>query len=181
MRSGDRYGADGGVDPAAMRRASLRRFRAAALGLGLGLGVLCVTGPVAADEASHRRAAERLLEVAGSATLMSSTIDVLLEAQIRSTPQLAPFADVLRRFLDQYMSFEALKEELLALYVADFTEAELDELAAFYRTPTGAKAIARLPILMARGGQIGERRMRANQAELVRMIQEEQQRLGTGR
>lgn len=175
MRARDRPEPDGCFDPAAVSGTMSCRLLAASLGLAVWL----VAGPVAADEASHRRAAERLLDVSGTASTMASAMDVLLQAQLRAAPQLAPFEGVIRKFLDKHMSFDAIRDELVALYVADFTEAELDELAAFYRTPTGARSIARLPVLMARGGQIGERRVRANQAELVRMIQEEQQRLGT--
>jgi hypothetical protein len=143
----------------------------------LGLALLLGGGPAAAEEDSHRRAAERLLEAAGTRATMDSAIDLMMQAQIRSTPQIAPFEGVLRTFLDRHVGYAAMKDELVSLYVADFTEAELDELAAFYRTPTGAKAVARIPILMSRGSQIGERRVRANQAELVRMVQEEQRRL----
>lgn len=151
------------------------------LGASLALALFLAVGTAAADEASHRRAAERLLDAVGTQTTMESAIDLMMQAQLRSTPQLAPFEGIVRTFLDRYVSFASMKDELVSLYVADFTEAELDELAAFYRTPTGAKAIARIPVLMSRGSQIGERRVRANQAELVRMIQEEQQRLGITR
>ena len=143
----------------------------------VGIGLLFSAAHGAADDASHRVAAERLLDAADTPKAMRSAMDLMLQAQLRAAPQLAPFETVLRTFLDRSVSFEALKDALVSLYVADFTESELNEIAAFYRTPAGAKAVARMPVLMARGGQLGERRVRANQAELVRMIQEEQQRL----
>lgn len=147
------------------------------LGCVLALGLTTAVA-ARADEASHRLAAERLLTAADTPKMMRSAMDLMLQTQLRAAPQLAPFEKILRDFLEKHVSYDALKDELVALYVADFTEGELDEIAAFYRTPTGAKAVARMPVLMARGGQLGERRVRANQAELVRLIQEEQQRLG---
>ena len=153
-----------------MRRMTLP---ASLLAIGLIAG-----GAARADEASHRLAAERLLDAAGTPTAMRAAMDSMLQMQLRGAPQLAPYEGVLRTFLEKHVSYEALKDELLALYVADFTEAELDEIAAFYRTPTGTKAVARLPMLVSRASQLGERRVRSNQGELVRLIQEEQRRLG---
>ena len=63
------------------------------------------------------------------------------------------------------MAFEGGKPELMAfvtqIYAARFTQAEIEDLTQFYRTPTGQKYLAELPALtqkaVAFGQQWGER------------------------
>ena len=66
--------------------------------------------------------------------------------------------------------WEALKDEFVALFMEAFSESELMEMAAFYETPTGQKAIEKTPQLVQRGAQIGARRVKQNKAELERLI-----------
>ncbi|MFO0891794.1 MAG: DUF2059 domain-containing protein [Isosphaeraceae bacterium] len=126
-----------------------------------------------ADEKSHRKAAEDLLLAANIESQLRSSIDQSIALQIKVNPQLAPMKDTFLRFFAKYMSWEALKEDVIAMYAEAFTEAELREITAFYRTPTGRKMIEKMPVLMAKGMQLGVSRVQANQAELRRMVEEE--------
>jgi len=126
-----------------------------------------------ADEASHRRAAEELLKAADGQKAMQAAIDQMLDLQIKAQPQMAKYRGAMRKFFDKYLSFESLKDDMIKLYMEEFTEKELREIAAFYRTPTGKKAIAKLPALMAKGGQIGLKKVMAHQDELRKLIEEE--------
>lgn len=45
---------------------------------------------------------------------------------------------------------------LVGIYVEEFSENEIIELMAFYRTPLGRKTLKKLPVLFERGGAIGE-------------------------
>ena len=47
--------------------------------------------------------------------------------------------------------------EMVPLYVNNFTTAEINELAAFYRTPLGRKMMATMPRLAAESMAIGQR------------------------
>ena len=53
---------------------------------------------------------------------------------------------------------------------SEFAEAELRDMIAFYKTPTGQKAIAKLPALMAKGAQIGQQRIQEHLPELQEAI-----------
>lgn len=134
-----------------------------------------------ADEASHRRAAEDLLVATAAESTMNASIDQMMAAQLQLQPQLAPFRDVMRGFIEQNVGYAAMKDEMIALYVGEFTEPELVELAAFYRTPTGSKAIAKVPTIMARSVQISMARMQARQGELVKLLEDEVKRRGGAR
>ena len=60
---------------------------------------------------------------------------------------------------------------------AGFTEEELREMAAFYRSTTGQKLARATPQLTRLGAELGERTLRAHAAELDEMIA---RRVGAG-
>lgn len=66
---------------------------------------------------------------------------------------------------------------MIDLYAEAFTETELEEIRAFYATPTGRKTIQLMPELMAKGAQIGSQRIQQNIQELEIMIRKETERL----
>ncbi len=126
-----------------------------------------------ADQESHRKAADNLLEVMGVENQLQTAIDQSLDLQAKSNPQIAPFKDTMKRFLTKHMSYSSLKEDFITIYVDAFTEEELDEITAFYRTPTGRKMARKMPELTVKGMQLGAKRVQDNQAELRQMIQDE--------
>ena len=54
-------------------------------------------------------------------------------------------------------TIDEMLRETEQLYARHFTAAELDQIAAFYRTPVGAKMLASMPQVMAESMQIGQR------------------------
>jgi hypothetical protein len=129
------------------------------------------TLPAAADPAAHQEAARQLLAAVNMERMLSQSIEQMLELQIQQNPQLAPFRQTMLDFLDKYMSYESLEEDLVALYAEAFSEAELRDLVAFYETPTGQKTVQLMPTLMSRGAQIGAKRVQDNIGELQKAIQ----------
>jgi hypothetical protein len=97
----------------------------------------------------------------------------MVDMQVKANPQIAPHADVLKGFLLKHMSWDSLKEDLITIYADAFTEEELGQVAAFYRTPAGKKVVEKTPELMTKGMELGVRRVQENQAELQQLIQSE--------
>jgi uncharacterized protein len=126
-----------------------------------------------ADTKSHRKAAEDLLTVMGVETQLLSAIDQTLDLQIKANPQLEPFKGVMKKFFLKYMSWNGLKEDIVVIYADTFSEQELNEIKAFYLTPTGKKMAAKMPELMGKGMQLGVKRVQDHQDELRQMLQEE--------
>ena len=112
---------------------------------------------VQADEASHRAAAERFLRLAKAdamtAPLYNQT-ERLLTAQFAQMGGSMQYETILRDYrqrarllLDEQLGWEAIRDELIALYLPVFSEQEFDELSAFYRSPAGSKLLEHLPEL----------------------------------
>lgn len=124
----------------------------------------------AAPPASHLKAAEEVLAALDMETLLSESIDSTLRMQMEANPMLKDFEDIMRSFLRKYLGWESIKPQVVTLYAEAFTEPELKQLGDFYRTPLGAKVAKLMPVLLEKGGQIGQAAVEAHQGELEEAI-----------
>lgn len=137
------------------------------------LGVLAILSPLAAraDETTHRASAEALLNNMEMDKLMSQSVDQMLQMQVQQNPAIAPYQAQMKTFLSKYMSWAAMKDDMVKIYVAEFTEPELRELNAFYQTPLGKKTVQKMPTLLAKGAELGQKRVQEHLPELQAAIQ----------
>lgn len=136
----------------------------------LGTAFLFAPSPSRADEASHLKASLDLLEAAEMEMVFTKTIDQSLAQQIADNPALRELEPVMKAFFDKYMSWNALKDDMAKLYAERFTEAELIDITAFYKTPSGKKMAQVTPDLMTKGSEMGQSKVQAHLTELEEMI-----------
>jgi len=129
-----------------------------------------------ADAASEKEA-EKLLNMVGTQEVMEQSMSQMLDIQLQQNPALAPYKGVMMEFLNENMSYESLKPELIKMYSEEFTSSELREINAFYSTDVGKKSIEKMPTLMMQGGQLGATRVQENIGDLQAMIQAESERI----
>ena len=123
-----------------------------------------------ADDASHRKAAESLLNLMGMDHLLDQSVDQMLQMQVQQNPQLAQFQPQMKAFLNKYMSWASMKDDMAKIYADEFSEAELNDLTKFYQTPLGKKTIEKMPSLMAKGAAMGQKRVQEHLPELQAAI-----------
>lgn len=123
-----------------------------------------------AQDAGHRAAVQELFDLMNMEAVLKDSIDQSLDIQIQAEPGLAPFRDTMKAFFDKYMSYESLRAPLMQVYTDAFTEAELKEITAFYRTPVGQKTLEKMPAMYQKGAEIGMQRVQENMGELQQMI-----------
>lgn len=111
-----------------------------------------------------------MLEIMRMAQVLEHSIDRALEIQLQANPKLLPFRDVMREFFARYMSWKSLEEDFIRMYTETFTAQELRDIADFYRTPTGVKALSSLPALMEKGAALGQQRVQEHMGELQEMV-----------
>jgi hypothetical protein len=126
--------------------------------------------PAAAQETLRHELALQLLEAMRMPDQIAASIATVVATQTRQNPDLPGLGEVLREFLSRYVTWDAMKDEYAELYAGAFTEEELREMTAFYRTPTGQKLARSTPQLTRLGAELGERTMRAHSAELDQLI-----------
>lgn len=114
--------------------------------------------PVAyADDVSHREAAERFLKLANAQGMTAPVYrqaEQLLATRFAQMGGSMQYESILRDYrqrarvmLDEQLSWEAIRDELVELYLPVFSEQEFDELAVFYQSPAGSKLLEHLPEL----------------------------------
>jgi hypothetical protein len=142
---------------------------------GLAAFIILLTAglPARADDESHRQAAEELLRAMRVDKQMESALEQTLDVSIKSQPSLKPYREVMRKFFAKHIGYDALKEDLVKIYVEEFTEPELRQILAFYKTPAGKKMVEKSPALMSKSMQLSMERVSKNQDELKQMIEAE--------
>jgi hypothetical protein len=126
--------------------------------------------PAAAQETLRHELALQLLEAMRMPEQIQASVAMAVATQTRLNPDLPGLQEVLREFLNRYVTWEAMKDEYAEIYAGAFTEEELREMAAFYRTPTGQKLARSSPQLTRMGAELGERILRAHAAELDQLL-----------
>jgi len=109
------------------------------------------------------------------------------EAAVRGTPnlsdaerakrmadvdkRLANVAPLMTQLFNDPTLIDDMVNEIVPLYARHFTADEMRQLAAFYRTPVGAKALEKMPQLMGESMQIGQRVVAPRVEKLMRDVQ----------
>jgi hypothetical protein len=131
-------------------------------------------GPAFAEEApSETRLdlATELLELLDVERSMLGGATAMADAMIAQNPMLTPYRSVLLEWSRKHLTWESLQPRFAEMYAEAYTEKELRDLIAFYRTPTGRKAVEVGPDLMQRGAMVGNEVAQENMPELERMIE----------
>ncbi|HSE83014.1 MAG TPA: DUF2059 domain-containing protein [Thermodesulfobacteriota bacterium] len=131
---------------------------------------------LAADDTSHRKAVEEMFTVMNMESFSSKLIDQMLQMQLQRNPELEPYKGTLQVFFNKYVGWASMKDEMVQNYKEAFTEQEIKEITAFYKTPTGQKVLQKMPELMAKGAQLGVSRVQNNIGELEEMLKKEMEK-----
>lgn len=140
-------------------------------GLLLAFNVHLVVAQDMPVSAGREAAARELVEIMNLERQMMGGATAMMDALVLQSPQLNAYRDVILGWAKSVMSWEVFGPKYVAMYAAAFTEQELRDLIAFYRTPTGQKALTLLPELASQGAQFGAIEARARQSELQQLIQ----------
>jgi len=126
-----------------------------------------------ADTDSHRQAVETLFKLTHMEQKVNESVDNVLLIQLQQSPQLQPHRQALDDFLQKHIGWNSMKEAIAAMYMKAFSEAELDEMNAFYITPTGQRVINDVPQLVQRRNQLAMQRMQDNIGELQKLVDQQ--------
>lgn len=126
---------------------------------------------------SHKAAAAELLEAMGAAEMSVRAATAHAEAKLQDNPLMEPYRDLLMTWIEKALSWERLRPRMIDIYAEAYTESELRELIAFYKTPIGRKTLEKMPILTEKGAQAGQELIAEQQAELQQMLAVRQREL----
>jgi uncharacterized protein len=123
------------------------------------------------EKSKHYRAAEELLLTMNMKQVIDESLHQMLAVQLRNNPNLQPAEATLKQFFGKYMSWEALREDYIKIYMEEFTEEELKDMKSFFKTDTGKKWAAKQTTLMMKGAQLGQSKVQEHMGELQEMLQ----------
>lgn len=141
------------------------------------IAVAAGPAPKPAPTARHLEKTIVLLELMGAERLMMRGFSETMAMQLKASPQLVPFADVIEAWAKEVMKWENVREPLAQLYAEAFTEEEIDGLVTFYRSPLGQKLKETQPELAARGMAVGRKLADARRDDLMRRLDERRKEL----
>ena len=140
-----------------------------------------------ADNESHWRKAEELIQLSPTGKLvedMVQKLEGLLEQQVISmhqsltTEYLMPseinkhldiYEKKAKEVLHEKLSKESFYMELIPMYMANFSEAELDQILEFHRSPIGKIVNERMPLVLTQSEEIGAELSRAYFQEIQKL------------
>ena len=154
-----------------------QRLTLVALACSLALSLNPAVAQQADGDAAQLAAASELFQTMQLEKTLGEAIEATVDLQIRQNPAIGPYRAVMLAFFTKYMSWNSLKEDVSRIYVASFSTEELRDLAAFYRTPVGAKSALLMPKLMNQGAELGMKRVQEHMPELIESLEAESKRL----
>jgi uncharacterized protein len=145
----------------------------------IGLALLGATAHAATPNDEKTKLAIELMDVTHSERNVHAMIDqipTLMKEQMKSVatcdaakPIVEQFSADMSEKLTTTMFSDDFKVDTAAVYAEVFTEDELRQIIAFYRTPIGEKMLARMPELMQKSMQIAQQRMASVMPEIKKL------------
>jgi hypothetical protein len=141
-----------------------------------------INGGAWALEPAHTKAIEELLELSNTQKSYESSVIGAFEASIaNSAAQLPPdqkpkFDRAMKRVKELMLStmgWEAMKPDILALYGAKFTQAELEAVLPLMRDPAMKAFVAKSAPLAAEAAKLGSAKAQGMQAAILEIVKEE--------
>jgi uncharacterized protein len=162
----------------------IRRWsRALTLAASLAVTLMAVA-PAAAQTPEAQEAAKELMVTMRSAdqfkAIMPSLMQALKPAIVQNRPEVEHDFDALVPALLGAMTsrLDEILDKVAGIYARNFTAAELKEVTAFYRGPTGQKFVQRLPSVMQESLTVGQQFGQQIAAELQKRMIEELRKKG---
>ena len=145
---------------------------------------LMATGPAPAQSPDAMAAAKELMATMKSAdqfkALMPSLMKALKPAIVQNRPEVERDYDafVPKLFESMNARMNELLDTVAAIYARNFTAAELNEIIAFYRGPTGQKLVQRQGGILQESMAAGQKFGQELGGELQRRMTDELRRMG---
>lgn len=137
--------------------------------------LLCAAVPAAAQEepsAGELAAVREFLEVSRARENFIRAMELGMEQQGGMMELTDELRQVIRGFMDEFFTYEALEPEFIRVYTEQFTEEEIRAVTAFYRTPAGMRLVERTPELTVAIQVVSMQRMQEHMPVLMQRIME---------
>jgi uncharacterized protein len=134
------------------------------------IALACGTAAAQQDpSASHVQAAEELLTIQKVEEQITNQF-AQMTGQLGAMGGNNPMAKVMEDFFAEFLPWSKLQPEYVRIYTELFSEAELRELIALFRTPAGQRFVEATPAMTAEMMETTQRLMAPHMGELQQRI-----------
>ena len=123
-----------------------------------------------ADQISHRKAVDELFILMKTSKMMDSvkiqTKQMLFQQLSQQDipeakkPLFNKYMSKMVELITETLNWDKIKPDMTDLYVSNFSENEINDMLIFYKSPTGKKFIDKMPVIMKRSMEIGQKQSR---------------------
>jgi len=117
-----------------------------------------ISFPSFADDAAKKKSIEELMTIMNMDRMMDSMysqmdqmfMKIARDSNVKQTemPIVKKYMKKLAAVMKKEVSWEKMKQPITKIYMKHFTEKEIKDLLAFYKSDTGKKMIAKMPVVM---------------------------------
>ena len=146
------------------------------------VALVCASGQVFADAASHAASAETFLKLAHAdklGTPVYMQVQQMFAQRFEQTKAPAAKKALLETYqakanaaLETAVGWDKIKPDLVKLYTSNFSESELKGLIEFYQSPLGKKVMEKMPALSAESAQMTQGRLEKAVPEVNKLLAE---------
>lgn len=128
-----------------------------------------------AQSNSEKEAVNELVQVMNLKQQINESAERMFEVQAKAMPQIVQYKDVMMDFFKKYLNWETMGEKIKQVYAESFTEEEIRDLIAFYKTDTGQKLVKVQPTITTKMASISQGIVMEHQMELRQKIMDARQ------
>lgn len=143
--------------------------------------LLVAVTPMVADQASKNAKIEEMLTITHVDRVMAQMLDQMKRSVTTQVAKMdipenskASAVEMQRKMIDliaDRMSWDRAKPKFVQLYDETFTEADIDGILAFYKSPAGQRMLEKMPELMQKSMAVGQELVGNIAPEIQRMME----------
>jgi Uncharacterized protein conserved in bacteria (DUF2059) len=122
------------------------------------LSVWLIASPLGAQSAANQKAALELIALQNLKSMNRMADSAYVDWLLGQNPELAEYRAIVERHSHRVYDWPTVKLEHVRILTELFSEQELDELAAFWKSPIGRKWAATAGTRLRAGGEFLDRR-----------------------
>ena len=134
---------------------------------------LCVSSIGLTSGEPERIATLELLDTMQFEKTINQSIDCSIEMIKKMVPEGDKTEEIIAKFFTQLFKMESMREKMVEIYSEIYTEEEIKDMTAFYKSKTGQKVLEKMPEIMQRSMELTQSRLGQNMDQLFIMLDEE--------
>jgi len=121
-------------------------------------------------DSSSLEAAKKLLKEMNLEKVYKDAVEASTKRLVMANSKFKKVEKDIRAFYEKYIGWNAMKDDLAKLYAKYYTAKELEDIANFYKTPTGQKVLKNMPKLSIEGQIITQGKLQSHLEELKKIL-----------